>query len=77
MHRVITSTISRSVDIRLCHHSAGSCALVLPVGLQHTNGLVVSAEAVDSGFDQNESELGVLVLSVALEVLADGDGLFH
>ncbi len=30
---------------------------------------------MDSGFDQDESELGVLVLAVALEVLADGDGL--
>jgi hypothetical protein len=30
---------------------------------------------VDAGFDENEAELGVLVLAVALEVLADGDGL--
>ena len=59
----------------LCHHGACSCALVLPVGLQNTNGLVVSAETVDAGLDQNEAELGVLVLAVALEVLADGDGL--
>jgi len=32
---------------------------------------------VNSALDQNESELGVLVLSVALQVLADGDGLLH
>jgi hypothetical protein len=30
---------------------------------------------VDTGLDQNEAELGVLVLAVALEVLADSDGL--
>jgi hypothetical protein len=30
---------------------------------------------VDSRLDQNEAELGVLVLAVALEVLADGNGL--
>jgi hypothetical protein len=30
---------------------------------------------VDAGLDQNEAELGVLVLAVALEVLADSDGL--
>lgn len=30
---------------------------------------------MDTGLDQNEAELGVLVLAVALEVLADGDGL--
>lgn len=30
---------------------------------------------MDSGFDENQSELGVLVLSVSLEVLTDLDGL--
>jgi len=30
---------------------------------------------VDTGLDENEAELSVLVLAVALEVLADGDGL--
>lgn len=42
---------------------------------EHTIGLVVSAEAVDTRFDENEAELGVLVLAVALEVLSDGDRL--
>jgi hypothetical protein len=30
---------------------------------------------VDTGLDENEAELGVLVLAVALEVLADGNSL--
>jgi hypothetical protein len=30
---------------------------------------------VDAGFDENETELGVLVLPVSLKVLADGNGL--
>jgi hypothetical protein len=30
---------------------------------------------VDTGLDENEAELAVLVLAVALEVLSDGDGL--
>jgi hypothetical protein len=30
---------------------------------------------VNSGFNENQSELGVLVLAVSLEVLADSDGL--
>jgi hypothetical protein len=30
---------------------------------------------VDSGLDENETELGVLVLSVALQMLADSDSL--
>jgi hypothetical protein len=32
---------------------------------------------VDTGLDQNEAELAVLVLAVALEVLADSDGLIE
>lgn len=61
---------------RLCDHGAGGGALVFPVGLENTDGLVVSAETVDSGFDQNEAELGVLVFAVSLEMLADGDSLW-
>jgi len=61
--------------MRLCHHSTSGRALVFPVGLQNTNGLVVSAETVNSGFDQDESEFGVFVLAVALEVLSDSYGL--
>ena len=37
--------------------------------------LVVAGETVDTGLDENEAELGVLVLAVDLQVLADGDGL--
>jgi hypothetical protein len=37
--------------------------------------LVVTSEAVDTGLDENEAKLRVLVLAVDLEVLADGDGL--
>ena len=38
--------------------------------------LVVASETVDAGLDENETELGVLVLAVGLKVLADGDRLF-
>lgn len=61
---------------RLCDHGAGGGTLVFPVGLEDTDGLVVSAETVDSGFDQNEAELGVLVFAVSLEMLADGNSLW-
>lgn len=30
---------------------------------------------MDTGLNENQAELGVLVLAVALEVLADSDGL--
>ena len=49
--------------------------LVLPVWGQHGAGLVVPCQPVDSGFDENETELGVTILAVALQVLADAHGL--
>ena len=60
---------------RLSDNGAGGGGLVLPGGREDTNGLVVAGETVDTGLDENEAELGVAVLAVALEVLADGDGL--
>jgi hypothetical protein len=50
---------------------------LFPCWWENTNGLVVARETVDTGLDKNEAELGVLVLAVALEVLADRDGLVH
>lgn len=64
-------------DASLSNKSAGGGALVTPGGGQDTDGLVVAGETVDTGLDENETELGVLVLAVTLEVLADGDGLVH
>ena len=60
---------------RLSDHGGGGGALVPPGRGQDANGLVVAGQAVDAGLDENEAELAVLVLAVALEVLADGDGL--
>lgn len=60
---------------RLSDEGRGSGALVLPGRRKDTNGLVVAGETVDTGLDENEAELGVLVLAVPLKVLADGDGL--
>jgi hypothetical protein len=61
--------------MRLCDKGGGSGALVAPGGGQDTDGLVVTGQTVDAGLDQNEAELGVLVLAVTLKVLADSDGL--
>ena len=38
--------------------------------------LVVASKTVDTRLDQDKAELGVLVLAVGLQVLADGDRLF-
>lgn len=59
----------------LCDQSGSSSTLVSPGWWEDTDGLVVAGQAVDTGLDENEAELGVLVLSVALEMLADGDSL--
>jgi hypothetical protein len=40
-------------------------------------GLVITGEAVDAGFDEDEAELRVLVLAVGLEVFADRDGFLY
>lgn len=61
--------------ISLVNQSRSGGRLVLPVRWQNGNGSVVSGESVDSRFDQNQSELGVLVLSVSLKVLSDRDSL--
>lgn len=61
----------------LCDNGAGGGRLVLPGRGQDADGLVVAGETVDTRLDKNEAELGVLVLAVALEVLADSDGLWH
>lgn len=62
---------------RLGDEGGGGGGLVAPGGGQDTDGLVVAGQTVDTGLDQNQAELGVLVLAVALEVLADGDGLIR
>lgn len=67
---IILTTTDNLVD-----QSRGSGRLVLPVRGQHGDGSVVSSQSVDSGLDQNQSELGVLVLSVSLQVLSDGHSL--
>jgi len=60
---------------RLCDQGRGSGGLVSPGWWENTDGLVVTRETVDTGLDKNETELGVLILAVTLEVLADGNSL--
>jgi len=59
----------------LCDQSTGSGALVSPGWWEDTDGLVVAGETVDTGLDENKTEFGVLVLSVALKMLANRDSL--
>jgi len=59
----------------LCDHGACSSTLVSPGWWEDTDGLVVAGETVDTGLDENKTELRVLILSVALKMLADSNGL--
>lgn len=49
--------------------------ILFPVWRQLARSLVVTSKTVNTGFDQNQTVLAVLVLAVTLQVLADGDGL--
>lgn len=73
-HLSLRSTPSNS-SAQLSNDGAGCGALIPPRGRQDTNTLVVAGETVDTRLDENQAELGVLVLAVALKVLADGDRL--
>jgi hypothetical protein len=61
---------------RSCDESRGSSRIVLERRGDLLPRLVVASKTVDTGLNENEAELGILVLAVGLQVLADGDGLF-
>lgn len=60
--------------IKLSHKSRGRRRLVLERGGNGTRGLVVARQTVNTRLDENETELAVGVLAVALQVLAHRDG---
>jgi len=66
----------KHITTRLTDKGVGGGRLVLPGRGKDTDGLVVTGETVDTGLDENQAELAVLVVAVALEVLADGDSLY-
>ena len=59
----------------LGHESRGGTTLVLPGGRKDALRLVIAGQSVDARLDQNQSEFGIAVLTIALQVLADGYGL--
>jgi len=69
------STRRNQAVSRLSDHGAGGRGLVLPGGREDADGLVVAGQTVDTRLDENQAELGVLVLAVALKVLSDGNSL--
>lgn len=59
----------------LGNQGRGRARFVLPVWWQDSLDLVVASQSVDTGLDQNQTELAVNILAVALQMLADRDGL--
>jgi hypothetical protein len=49
--------------------------ILFPVGGQLTGSLVVAGKTMDTGFDKNQTELGIFVLAAALQMLADRHSL--
>lgn len=62
---------------RLGDEGGGGSRVVLEGRGNLLLGLVVASKTVNPGLDQDKTELGVLVLPVDLEVLADGNRLFN
>lgn len=51
-------------------------SILFPVRWQLLVQLVVTSETVDTRFDKNKTEFGILILATALQVLSDVHGLF-
>ena len=51
------------------------CYSLSEVGRNGFHSLVISRQAVDATLDENQTEFGVLVRSVGLQMFADGHGL--
>lgn len=50
---------------------------ILPVSRNTLGSFVVPSETMDTALDKNEAELGVLILTVPVEMLTNGDGLLN
>lgn len=61
----------------LCHQSRSCRGLILPAGGQDSLGLVAPGQPVDPALDENQTELGVLVLSVSLQMPSDIHSLLN
>ena len=59
----------------LRHKGRSSVGIIPPGRRQDSLGLVVTGQSADTALHQDKPELGVFVLAVPLQVLADGHGL--
>jgi hypothetical protein len=59
----------------LSNESGSRSSFVFPNRGQLTSLLVITRKTVNTGFDKNQTILGILVLAVTFKMFADGDGL--
>ena len=74
-----TCLVCKKNSYNICtlgNQSRSSGRVVFESGRNLLLRLVVASETVDTRLDENQAELGVLVLAVRLEMLAHGNRLF-
>jgi hypothetical protein len=59
-----------------CNQSASSSGIIFESRGNLLFRLVIPCQTMDSGLDEDQAELGVLVLSICFKMFADGDRLF-
>ncbi len=72
----IASRFSLCYPAYLCNQSGRGGRIILERRRNLLLGLVVPSKPMNPRFDQDETELGVLVLAVGLQVFANGNRLF-
>ena len=71
------SPADRATKACSSHKRRGGCRVVFERRRDLLLRLVVARKAVNTGFDQDQTEFGVLVLPVGFEVLANSNSLLH
>lgn len=61
--------------LNLGDQGTGVLGVVSPGGRENLGGLEVTRKTVDAGLNQTETVLGIQILAVGFQVLADSDGL--
>ena len=59
----------------LCDEGRSGLSFILPSRAELLGALVVTSKTVNTRFNENETELGVLVFAITFQMLADLDGL--